>query len=44
MKLKVISLPLLLPGLMLLVACGGTAEPIPDIEATVEEKQAALSP
>ena len=37
MKLKSISLLLLLPVLMvLLVACGGGSEPLPDIEATVE--------
>jgi hypothetical protein len=34
MKLKLIAL-LLLPALMLLLACGGTAEPTPDIEAMV---------
>ena len=38
MKLKPIPLLLLLPALMVLVACGGASEPTPDIEATVEAR------
>ena len=42
MKLKSISLLLLLPALMVLVACGEASELTPDIEATVEAKVKAV--
>ena len=41
MKLKPIPL-LLLPALMVLLACGGASEPAPDIGATIEPKVKAV--
>ena len=41
MKLKLIPL-LLLPALMLLVACGGATDPTPDFDAMLEAKEALV--
>ena len=43
MRLKFIRIFLLIAALLLLVACGGDAEPLPDINATVEARVAEAS-